>query len=66
MKKMNDIFMTISIFIVTIVGIFGFIYEYVIWDKSIVPDWLFNAFSIPGYIALAILIITFILQKRIK
>ena len=66
MKKINDIFMTISIFIVTIVGIFGFIYEYIIWDKSIVPGWLFNSFSITGYIALATLIITFILQKRIK
>lgn len=66
MKKINDIFMTISIFIVAIVGIFGFIYEYIIWDKSIVPDWLFNTFAIPGYIALAILVITFILQKRIK
>ena len=60
MKKINDIFMTISIFIVTIVGIFGFIYESIIWD------WLFNTFAIPGYIALAILVITFILQKRIK
>ena len=28
MKKINDIFMTISIFIVTITGIFGFIYEF--------------------------------------
>ena len=66
MKRMNDIFMTVSIFIVTIVGILGFIYEYIVWDKSIVPDWLFNSFAIIGYIALAILIVTFILQKRIK
>lgn len=66
MKKATDVIMAISICIVTIVGIFGFIYEYLIWDKSIVPKWLFNSFAIPGYIALTALIITFILQKKSK
>ncbi len=66
MKKINNLLMTISMIVVLIVGVFGFIYDYLIWDKSILPVWMFDAFAIPGYIALAVLIITLILQKKLN
>ena len=68
MKKMkiNDVIMAVSIFVVIVSGIFCFVYDYVIWDKSIVPDWLFDCFAIPGWIAFAVMLVTLIIDKKSK
>ena len=42
MKKLTEILCIIGICLVSPTGIFAIIYELFIWDKSIVPDWLFN------------------------
>ena len=42
MKKLTEILCIIGIYLVAPTGIFAIIYELFIWDKSIVPDWLFN------------------------
>ena len=58
MKKWRDLKCVLKILsfpFVVICGVFGFIYDYLIWDKSIVPEIVFNCIMIPGYIALATL-----------
>lgn len=53
MKKIAGVFYYIALFIVMVSGSFGFIYEYFIWDKSTIPDYIFNLFVIPGLICLS-------------
>ena len=66
MKKINDIILKISLGIMLICGLWSTIYEYLIWNKSIVPDWLDNIFMIPGWISIALIIITLIIDKKLK
>lgn len=64
MKNFFNILFYISICVVVISGIFGFIYDYLIWDKSVVPDYIFNIFCIPGNICLMYIIIRYFFQKK--
>ena len=66
MKKINDLIMKICLGVIMPVGLFGVIYEYLIWDKSIVPEWLYWSFWISGWIALIGLIITLVIDKKQK
>ena len=69
MKKWRDLKCVLEILlwpIVTICGVFGFIYDYLIWDKSIVPDIVYNAFAIPGYITLATLGVIYLIDYKKK
>lgn len=53
MKKIADVFYYIALFIFMVSSIFCFIYEYLIWDKSTIPDYFFNLFLVPGLICLS-------------
>ena len=61
-KILNFLFF-IFIFVVILAAIFGLVYEYLIWDKSIIPDIIFNLLLIIGYISLAALLVVIILDK---
>ena len=50
MKKITEILFAIGMCLVLPAGIFGVIYELFIWNKSIIPDWLFNMVIIIGTI----------------
>ena len=53
MKKYADALFYISVVVVMISGFFGIIYEYLIRDKSIVPQYIFDLFTVPGYVCMA-------------
>lgn len=63
---MNGIFLNIFAIALVPSGMFGVIYEYIIWDKSIVPDWLYWGWFIFGWVALIGLIITLVIDKKLK
>lgn len=65
-KKVNDILLKIFAIALVPTGLFGVIYEYVIWDKSTVPDWLYLGWFVFGWVALIGLIITLIIDKKLK
>ena len=65
-KKINDIFFKIFAFALVPSGLFGVIYEYAIWDKSIVPDWLYWGWFVFGWVALIGLIVTLYIDKKLK
>ena len=56
MKKLIDILFWIGICLVAPSGIFAIIYELFIWDKSIVPDWLFNTSLAVGTVGVLLII----------
>lgn len=53
MKKNLKVFYYIALFIFMVSGAFCFIYEYFIWDRSAIPDYIVNLFQIPGLICLS-------------
>lgn len=61
---MRTIIKFISFLILAISGIFLIVYEYLIWDKSNIPGWLFNSFTIMGIVAAVIFLITVFTKKR--
>ncbi|MDD4824412.1 MAG: hypothetical protein PHU13_03965 [Acholeplasmataceae bacterium] len=61
-KILNFLFF-IFLFVVILAAILGMVYEYLIWDKSIIPDIIFNLLLIIGYISLAALLVVIILDK---
>ena len=65
-KKVNDIILKIFAIALVPTGLFGVIYEYVIWDKSTVPDWLYWGWFVYGWVALIGLIIILIIYKKLK
>lgn len=56
--------MKVSLLILCLCGAFGVIYDFFIWDKSVVPDWLFNLVFIIGIISLAVLIVTYSINEK--
>lgn len=54
------------IVIALIAGAFELVYECLIWDKSIVPDWMLATVTIAGYVAMAILIVIYLIQEKKK
>ena len=64
MRKFNRILMKVSLLILCLCGAFGVIYDLFIWDKSVVPDWLFNLVFIIGIISLAVLIVTYSINEK--
>ena len=64
-KLMNITFM-IGIILVFVTGTWGIIYEYVIWDKSFVPEIIFILTWVLGYIGIALIIIWYFWQKKKK
>ena len=47
-------------------GTWGIIYEYVIFDKSIIPDMTFVITCVLGYIGIILLVLWYIWQKSKK
>ena len=56
MKKITEILCIIGVCLVFPAGLFGVIYELFIWNKSIVPNWLFNTVMIMGTIGILCII----------
>ena len=50
MKKTTEILFAIGMCLVLPAGVFGVIYELFLWNKSIIPNWLFNIVIIMGTI----------------
>lgn len=64
-KLMNITFM-IGIILVFVTGTWGIIYEYVIWDKSFVPEIIFILTCVLGYLGIALIILWYFWQKKKK
>lgn len=64
-KLMNIAFM-IGIILVFVTGTWGIIYEYVIWDKSFVPEIIFILTWVLGYIGIVLIILWYFWQKKKK
>ena len=64
-KLINSIFI-IGMILVFITGVWGIIYEYVIWDKSFIPEAIFTTTCILGYIGFAFMILGYFLYKKKK
>ena len=64
-KLMNITFM-VGIILVFVTGTWGIIYEYVIWDKSFVPEIIFILTWVLGYIGIALIILWYFWQKKKK
>ena len=56
MKKLIKILCIIGLCLVTPTGVFAIIYELFIWDKSIVPDWLFNTTLVVGSVGFLLIL----------
>ncbi len=56
MKKITEILFAIGMCLVLPAGIFGVVYELFIWNKSIIPSWLFNTVMIVGTIGILCII----------
>ena len=56
MKKLTEILCIIGVCLVAPSGIFAIIYELFIWDKSIVPDWLFNTTLAVGAVGVLLIL----------
>lgn len=57
---------TISVIVMCLVSIPGLIYEYIIWDKSLLSDTskeFFDVVMIIGFIAMLVLGLTFVVEK---
>ena len=57
---------TISVIVACLVSVPGLIYEYIIWDKSLLSDTskeFFDVVMIIGFIAMLVLGLTFIVEK---
>ena len=67
MRKITEILFAIGMCLVLPAGIFGVVYELFIWNKSIIPSWLFNTVMIVGTIGI-LCIIPFVIynSKRRK
>ena len=52
MKHFSEFLLVVSVIIALITGGFSIVYEYFIWDKSVVPRAVFNAFAILETLAL--------------
>lgn len=57
--------MKVSFLILCLGGAFGVIYDLFIWNKSIVPEWLFNIFLISGIVSLVVSIVTYFIDKKL-
>ena len=64
-KLINSIFI-IGMILVFITGVWGIIYEYVIWDKTFSPEVIFTTTCILGYIGIALMILGYFLNKKKK
>ena len=64
-KLINSIFI-IGMSLIFITGVWGIIYEYVIWDKSFIPEAIFTTTFILGYIGFAFMILGYFLNKKKK
>ncbi len=65
-KKITDSLLYVSAIIVMIAGVWGIVYEYIILDKSVVPDLVFSVFFISGYAGLIYIIIWIFFNSRRK
>ena len=61
-----DVIFIIGIIMIFIAGTLGTIYEYFIWDKSVIPSLVTNLTMIIGYLGLAVVIVWYIWQKKQK
>ncbi len=57
MQKLFEVLNYISIVIVVICGAFGVVYEYLLWDRSWIPDALYNTVFVLGYISVAYIVV---------
>ena len=64
-KLLNSIFAT-GLILVFITVPFVIIYEYVIWDKSFIPDVIINITFILGFIGVILIVLWYFLQKKKK
>ena len=64
--KLKGYILISLIVIALIAGAFELIYEFLIWDKAIVPDWMLVAVTITGYVAMALLIVMYLIQEKKK
>lgn len=65
-SKLKGIILISLIVVALIAGAFELIYEYFIWNKSIVPNWMLATVAISGYVSMAILIVIFLIQEKKK
>ncbi|MDY0339280.1 MAG: hypothetical protein WCY80_03710 [Candidatus Izemoplasmatales bacterium] len=64
-KIINALFI-LSLIILVPIGIWGLIYEYFIFDKSIIPSQVYNITMIIGYSSLFGLILSVLLDKLVS
>ena len=64
-KVLNTLFI-VSLILLIPCAIFGFIYDVFIWDKSLIPNGIYNLFWVVGYIALFGMLISIVFDKIIK
>ena len=60
MENIFEKFSIIGILLLIPAGIFAPIYELFIWDKSIVPDWLYNGVILVGLAGMCLIAIPMI------
>lgn len=65
-EKMMNLLFVIGIVLVFIIGTWGIIYEYIILNKSIIPEMIFIISCITGYIGIIFIIIWYFWQKKHK
>ena len=66
MKKFWNAVMLISLIVLLVSAALGLVYEYLIFDKSVIPDALVNTVLVCSYINLAIFIISIFLTDQSK
>lgn len=64
MKKFRNVVMLVSSIVLLVSAAFGLVYEYFIWDKSVIPDAVFNTVFVCSYINPAVFIISIFLAKK--
>ena len=65
-EKLKNITFIIGIILVFITATWGIIYEYVIWNKSFIPEIIFILTCVLGYIGIALIILWYFWQKKKK
>ena len=65
-EKLKDIAFIIGIILVFITSTWGIIYEYVILDKSFIPEIIFILTCVLGYIGIVLIILWYFWQKKKK
>lgn len=65
-EKLKNITFIIGIILVFITSTWGIVYEYVIWDKSFIPEIIFILTCVLGYIGIALIILWYFWQKKKK